>query len=104
MKRSPWSVQVFSKALLARLDSVSVAGLNTSETTSYKLLRFVLQDEIDEYTYKMYLNPIQADQGFHLNLNYRIRPINSFEQAVQKPLFFRVFLGCIHLQRKFLFP
>ncbi|WP_031427432.1 DUF885 domain-containing protein [Flavimarina sp. Hel_I_48] len=71
----------FSKALLARLDSVSVAGLNTSESTSYKLLRFVLQDEIDAYTYKMYLNPIQADQGFHLNLNYRIRPINSLEQA-----------------------
>ena len=29
----------------------------------------------------MYLNPLQADQGFHLDLNYQIRPIRSYEQA-----------------------
>ncbi len=71
----------FAKELLAQLNRVSVDKLNTSESTSYKLLRFVLQDDVDAYTYKMYLNPIQADQGFHLDLNYRIRPINSYEQA-----------------------
>ncbi|WP_028376604.1 DUF885 domain-containing protein [Leeuwenhoekiella sp. MAR_2009_132] len=72
----------FATGLLAKLDKVAVADLDTSETISYKLLRFVLQDQIDEYTYKMYLNPLQADQGFHLDLNYQVRPIRSYEQAL----------------------
>ena len=29
----------------------------------------------------MYLNPIQADQGFHLNLNYHIKPILDYQDA-----------------------
>ncbi|MDP5043656.1 MAG: DUF885 domain-containing protein [Leeuwenhoekiella sp.] len=72
----------FATGLLAKLDKVAIANLDTSETISYKLLRFVLQDQIDEYTYKMYLNPLQADQGFHLDLNYQVRPIRSYEQAL----------------------
>ncbi|MGB3776494.1 MAG: DUF885 domain-containing protein, partial [Leeuwenhoekiella sp.] len=71
----------FAKYLLTQLDRISINTLDASQTTSYKLLQFVLQDDVDAYTYKTYLNPIQADQGFHLDLNYRIRPINSYEQA-----------------------
>ncbi len=71
----------FAKDLLTKLEQLPVKGLTTTETTSYKLLRFVLQDDIDAYSYKMYLNPVQGDQGFHLDLNYRIRPINSVEGA-----------------------
>ncbi|MFI8377324.1 DUF885 domain-containing protein [Leeuwenhoekiella sp. NPDC079379] len=72
----------FATSLLAKLDKVAVADLNTSETISYKLLRFILQDQVDEYTYKMHLNPLQADQGFHLDLNYQVRPIRGYEQAI----------------------
>jgi uncharacterized protein (DUF885 family) len=44
-------------------------------------MHFTLQDRIDEYTFKMYLNPLQADQGFHLDLNYKIKPILNYSDA-----------------------
>ncbi|RXG23172.1 DUF885 domain-containing protein [Leeuwenhoekiella marinoflava] len=72
----------FAKSLLNQLKAIDLKELNKSETISYKLLSFILQDKIDEYTYKMDLNPIQADQGFHLNLNYQVRPIHSYNQAL----------------------
>ena len=71
----------FAAGLISKLDKITVSDLSKGETISYKLLRFVLQDQIDEYSYKMYLNPLQADQGFHLDLNYQVRPIRSYEQA-----------------------
>jgi len=71
----------FATGLLSKLDKITVSDLSKGETISYKLLRFVLQDQIDEYSYKMYLNPLQADQGFHLDLNYQVRPIRSYKQA-----------------------
>ena len=80
----------FAQVLLDKLVNVDVSALNYSESISYKLLQFVLHDQIDEYTYKMYLNPLQADQGFHLNLNYQVRPINSYQQAVGYLIFFRI--------------
>ena len=73
----------FATQLLTKLDAIALADLNESEAITYNLLRFVLQDQIDEYTYKMYLNPIQADQGFHLNLNYQVRPIRNYKQALE---------------------
>jgi len=72
----------FAQELLDKLAAISNEELTESQKISSKLLAFVLQDQIDEYTYKMYLNPIQADQGFHLNLNYQVRPIRSYDQAV----------------------
>ncbi len=72
----------FAEDLLTQLKQVTAENLNESELISYKLLRFVLQDRVDEYTFGMHLNPIQADQGFHLNLNYQVRPLRSYDQAV----------------------
>ncbi len=72
----------FSQALLEELRAIDPGSLNDTDAVSYELLRFVLQDDVDSYTYKMYLNPIQADQGFHLNLNYRVRPVLNYEQGV----------------------
>lgn len=71
----------FAQALLDTLAPLSADGLAETDRISLELLRFVLQDQVDEYRYGMHLNPIQADQGFHLSLNYRIRPITSYQQA-----------------------
>lgn len=73
----------FAEKQLAVLASLNKTAFTETELISCELLRFQLQNEVDEYQYKMYLNPIQADQGFHLNLNYRITPILSFEDAKQ---------------------
>jgi uncharacterized protein (DUF885 family) len=73
----------FAQAQLSQLEKVDFSNLSETEQISYELLRFRLQNTIDEYAYEMYLNPIQADQGFHLNLNYRIKPILSHKDAVR---------------------
>ena len=71
----------FAESQLKRLDSLSSDNLAETEVISFELMRFILQNRVDEYTYGMYLNPIQADQGFHLDLNYRIKPILNYADA-----------------------
>ncbi|WP_084273512.1 DUF885 domain-containing protein [Maribacter antarcticus] len=71
----------FALSQLKVLEQIAISGLTETEQISYELLRFRLQNRVDEYKYEMHLNPIQADQGFHLNLNYSIKPILSYEDA-----------------------
>lgn len=71
----------FAKQQLEALKSIDAKNLTETQHISLQLLQFKLQNDLDEYQYQMHLNPIQADQGFHLSLNYRIRPILSIEDA-----------------------
>ncbi len=71
----------FAQSQLVELQKINSSELSETEQISAELIRFRLQNTVDEYTYKMHLNPIQADQGFHLNLNYRIKPILSHTDA-----------------------
>ncbi|TLP76780.1 DUF885 domain-containing protein [Maribacter sp. ACAM166] len=71
----------FAKNQLNRLNDLDKAYFSETDLISSELLRFQLQNQVDEFRYEMYLNPIQADQGFHLNLNYRIKPILTFADA-----------------------
>jgi uncharacterized protein (DUF885 family) len=59
----------FSKELKVELESVSADGLSKTDQISRELLLFVLQDKMDENTYKMYLNTITNESAFHLNLS-----------------------------------
>ena len=71
----------FAQSQLKALAQIALSGLSETEQISYELLRFSLQNRVDEYKYDMYLNPMQGDSGFHLNLNYRIKPILSHADA-----------------------
>ncbi|QLE01013.1 DUF885 domain-containing protein [Galbibacter sp. BG1] len=71
----------FAQGQLEKLNSIDKEKLSETEEISLELLQFTLQDRVDFYTYEMYLNPIQADQGFHLNLNYRVKPILDYSGA-----------------------
>ncbi|MEX0273818.1 MAG: DUF885 family protein [Flavobacteriaceae bacterium] len=71
----------FAQGQLQTLQAIPASELSVSDQISHRMLQFVLQDRIDRFTYKMHLIPIQADQGFHLNLNYRIRPLLSYHDA-----------------------
>lgn len=71
----------FAAMQLEKLAAIDTQGLSDTELISWELLRFKLQDRVDFYTYQMYLNPIQADQGFHLDLNYRVDPILNYKGA-----------------------
>lgn len=71
----------FAQNQLDRLNRLDTSDLSETEQISCALLRFQLQNKVDEFEYQMYLNPIQADQGFHLNLNYEIVPILTYDDA-----------------------
>ncbi|UWX56628.1 DUF885 domain-containing protein [Maribacter litopenaei] len=71
----------FAAKQLKKLESVETKNLSETEKISLELLQFTIQNRVDEYNFGLYLNPIQADQGFHLSLNYRIRPLRNYESA-----------------------
>ena len=71
----------FAQTQLDKLIAIPDKSLSETETITKELLRFTLQNQIDQYTYEMHLNPIQADQGFHLDLIYRITPIENYTDA-----------------------
>ncbi len=59
----------FAKNLKTELEALSTEGLSETDKISRELLLFVLQDKIDQHTFKMYLNPITNESAFHLNLS-----------------------------------
>ncbi|GAA4280063.1 DUF885 domain-containing protein [Gaetbulibacter aestuarii] len=71
----------FAKGLLHDLATIKPDSLSENDRISFKLLKFVLKNEVATYDFKTYLNPIQADQGFHLNWNYLPKPIHSLKEA-----------------------
>lgn len=71
----------FAREQLSALDAVDPEYLAETDRISWELLQFTLRDEVDRYRLGMYLNPIQADQGFHLDLNYRIRPLANYGEV-----------------------
>lgn len=71
----------FAEDQLKVLANLNPTALSETEKISLDLLKFVLQDKSDFYRQHMHWNPITSDGGFHLNLNYRIRPITTQEEA-----------------------
>lgn len=71
----------FARRELQALSEIDPDYLSETDRISWELLRFTLKDRIDRYDFGMYLNPIQADQGFHLNLNYRIRRLANYKEV-----------------------
>ena len=57
----------FAVGLKEKLENISEQGLPETDKISKELLLFVLQDKIDQHTFKMYLNPITSESAFHLN-------------------------------------
>lgn len=58
----------FAKKIKEELETVAIEDLSNTERISRELLLFVLQDEIDRNTFKMYFNTITNENAFHLNL------------------------------------
>ncbi|MDC7997284.1 DUF885 domain-containing protein [Gilvibacter sediminis] len=73
---------VFADSLLTQLAKLHTTGLSDSEKISKELLTFVLKDDVAFNEFKRYLNPLLSDSGFHLNLNYRVRPLNNYAQVI----------------------
>ena len=71
----------YAEQLLKKFDNIKVDELNENEQISVELLKFVLQDKIDFYTFESFLNPLLSDSGFHSDLNYMVRPLTDLKSA-----------------------
>lgn len=71
----------FATEKLVELSKIEVENLSETEQISADLLKFVLQDQVDYYTFERFLNPLLSDAGFHSNLTYRVRPLSNHEQV-----------------------
>jgi len=58
----------FASEMIQKINAISLENLSESDKISRELLLFVLQDKIDEFKFKMHLNPITNEVAFHLNL------------------------------------
>lgn len=58
----------FATEMIQKINTISLDALSESDKISRELLLFVLQDKIDEFKFKMHLNPITNEVAFHLNL------------------------------------
>jgi uncharacterized protein (DUF885 family) len=73
----------YAESVLLSFECINISELSETEQISAKLLKFVLQDQIDYYKLEQFLNPLLSDSGFHSSLNYEIRPISNYVDAKQ---------------------
>jgi len=71
----------FAQELLQHFDCIQLDDLSETERISAELLKFVLQDQVDYYTFERFLNPLLSDSGFHSNLNYQVRPLSDYKSV-----------------------
>ncbi|HSP11877.1 MAG TPA: DUF885 domain-containing protein, partial [Salegentibacter sp.] len=71
----------FAEERIAELQKINADSLSETEKISLELLKFKLQEDIDEYKYEAYLNPLLSDAGFHLSLAYQVRDLNNYSQV-----------------------
>ncbi|MEO6348201.1 MAG: DUF885 domain-containing protein, partial [Aquaticitalea sp.] len=71
----------FAQKTLKELSKIDTTNLTETDHISSELLAFVLQDQIDFYTFEQYLNPILSDSGFHSDLTYLVRPLANYSQV-----------------------
>lgn len=72
---------MFASGKLKKLDAIDVSKLSPSDKISLALLKYKLQETIDVFEYKLYLNPLLSDAGFHLSLPYNVTQLADYNQV-----------------------
>ena len=61
----------FAQQLIAKINSFEKSEIALTDEITLELMKFALQNDIDTYEYKSYLNPILVDAGFHIGFASR---------------------------------
>jgi len=59
---------IFYKSVDRKLKAVNRSKFSFAEEVNIELIEYDIEDEIAEYIYRAYLNPILSDEGFHTRL------------------------------------
>lgn len=57
----------FNKSIYQKLKNIPIEKLNFDDQINLELLQFEVKNKLAYYEYKEYLNPILADDGFHID-------------------------------------
>lgn len=60
----------FYTGITTALNNIDEASLAYNDQVNLELLKYDIEENISDYKYKAYLNPILADEGFHTSLAY----------------------------------
>ncbi len=72
---------VFAEEQLKKLNLLDGSQMSQTDMISLKLLKYKLQETIDRFKYKLYLNPLLSDAGFHLSLPYNVTQLADYSQV-----------------------
>lgn len=72
---------LFASEQLKKLEGLDASKMSQTDMISLELLKHKLQETVDTFEYKLYLNPLLSDVGFHLNLPYNLTPLASYSQV-----------------------
>ena len=72
----------FYGTLLEKMEVIAEAKLTSEGRISLKLLKFLVEDHRANFEFKIHLNPLLSDSGFHNSLVYRVRPLTSKKQSI----------------------
>lgn len=71
----------FYKTQVAILNTVDEQKLKLNDKIDLELMKYRLQDQLNYFEFKEYMNPILSDEGFHTQFAYeaRVQPSTSIE-------------------------
>ncbi|RKS55120.1 uncharacterized protein (DUF885 family) [Gillisia mitskevichiae] len=72
---------VFASEQLKKLNLLKASEMSQTDMISLELLKYKLQETIDTFEYKLYLNPLLSDAGFHLSLPYNVTQLADYSQV-----------------------
>ncbi len=71
----------FALTQIDALRRLNLDELSESDRISVALQQFVLQEQVDYFEFKAYLNPLLSDAGFHNDLAYEVRTLDTKQQV-----------------------
>ncbi len=71
----------FALTQIDALRQLNLDELSESDRISVALQLFVLQEQVDYFEFKSYLNPLLSDAGFHNDLAYEVRALDNKQQV-----------------------
>ena len=78
----------FAEKMIGRLNALDIAAMPFTDQISVELMTYRLQQDIDNYKYQSYLNPILVDAGFHIGFasrpkRYRFSKVEDYEKYIK---------------------
>ena len=81
-----FSIYNFYKSVYTKVNAINKDSLSFNDQINLELLQHLIKDELSQYEYKAYLNPVLSDEGFHTALARRANTILSSKKEAERYL------------------